>query len=562
MIAKQVCPGMCSEIIRPFATQAPMSAVSYASLNWNNDLNEARRDFYSNPGTDKLRWRAMAYVERQNGNCDNARSLYEEYLRIDPDSLVIYNDLASLEVSLKNYEEACHIYEHMLEVDSSNVLAIKGLMYIYRILGKEDKLKQLIDHSQNIVSIQDNLGYTLEIAKNSYMEGKIELARDYFIQCSKNEYSWKYIFLEWSSMEYKYGHKEAAIHVLFNGIQLMLSHEVPIPTRMYHMLGLYLQDQGRFEEAEVCYDRGTKTSPSPYLCWKEWAKLHLFKGNWPLCNQMYLYALSQMKDEPGLWLSYIAIIEKTNHAPLLPLVLKEAYQQCPDSNRIQQKYISYQLSSGKDEEAKQLLRQYIQQFPKDIFGYLTLANKYRKENDIEHAQQLYYEALDLPTGKEKVLQELAQLYITEKKYDQAHQCLIKALNIKKDIVILKELATLEMNLENYSKALEYLQEALNSNAYQRTKEMAQIYACKAKVLLKLNRMNESEDAYLDSLRINKYNIPIVLNYCDDILIKQKRWKEVIQLLNKGLEVDRVGTFKSDMNERLLYALKQSRKENK
>lgn len=67
------------------------SAVSYASLNWNNDLNEARRDFYSNvyisisqslflfqPGTDKLRWRAMAYVERQNGNCDNARSLYEE----------------------------------------------------------------------------------------------------------------------------------------------------------------------------------------------------------------------------------------------------------------------------------------------------------------------------------------------------------------------------------------------------------------------------------------------------------------------------------------------------
>ncbi len=53
-------------------------------------------------------------------------------------------------------------------------------------------------------------------------------------------------------MEYKYGHKEAAIHVyfasiessigrLFNGIQLMLSHEVPIPTRMYHMLGLYLQ---------------------------------------------------------------------------------------------------------------------------------------------------------------------------------------------------------------------------------------------------------------------------------------------------------------------------------
>lgn len=68
----------------------------------------------------------------------------------------------------------------MLEVDSSNVLAIKGLMYIYRILGKEDKLKQLIDHSQNIVyvpripsywtsSIQDNLGYTLEIAKNSYM---------------------------------------------------------------------------------------------------------------------------------------------------------------------------------------------------------------------------------------------------------------------------------------------------------------------------------------------------------------------------------------------------------
>ena len=33
-------------------------------------------------------------------------------------------------------------------------------------------------------------------------------------------------------------------------------------------------------------------------------------------------------------------------------------------------------------------------------------------------------------------------------------------------------------------------------------------------------MNESEDAYLDSLRINKYNIPIVLNYCDDILIKQ------------------------------------------
>lgn len=36
----------------------------------------------------------------------------------------------------------------------------------------------------------------------------------------------------------------------------------------------------------------------------------------------------------------------------------------------------------------------------------------------------------------------------------------------------------------------------------------------------MNRMNESEDAYLDSLRINKYNIPIVLNYCDDILIKQ------------------------------------------
>lgn len=147
---------------------------------------------------------------------------------------------------------------------------------------------------------------------------------------------------------------------------------------------------------------------------------------------------------------------------MLPIVLKEAYQQvCIQFDNKWSSVLtpivfnkSISLINSPQERmrkvwirplfgwlAKQLLRQYIQQFPKDIFGYLTLANKYRKENDIEHAQQLYYEALDLPTGKEKVLQELAQLYITEKKYDQAHQCLIKALNIKKDIVILKELAT-------------------------------------------------------------------------------------------------------------------------
>lgn len=32
MIAKQVCPGMCSEIIRPFATQAPMYAFVFVTL--------------------------------------------------------------------------------------------------------------------------------------------------------------------------------------------------------------------------------------------------------------------------------------------------------------------------------------------------------------------------------------------------------------------------------------------------------------------------------------------------------------------------------------------------
>ncbi|KAK8805776.1 hypothetical protein WA158_002432 [Blastocystis sp. Blastoise] len=548
---------------RSFAYSMALNTNTYCDRYWNNDLNAARRDFYANPGSDRLRWRSMAFLERQNRNYDNARHLYEEYLRMDPSCLVVYNDWAYLESQCRNFDQARDLYEHILEVDPSNNFAIKGLMYVYRQTGEDDKLKTVVSRGENIVdNNNNNNGYTLEIAKTLYKEGKVDKAREAFSYICKNETSWKYIFLEWSSIEYGCGNKDAAVKVLYNGLQFLQLHNQPIPSRMYHMLGLYLQEMNRIDEAELCYYLGTKTLSSPYLCWKEWAKLELLAGKWEKCNTIYLKALSDIHGEPGLWMSYISIIEKAKHNEMLPLVLEQATKDCPDNFRLLQRYIMLQFSSGNTEKGMNLLQSYITKYPKDSYGYLYLASEYRKKNDITSALDLYKRALDLQIDPQKVYQEMGYLYMMRKEYNLAKSYYKKSLQLKQDITSLKELGEIEYIQGHYEEALPYLQAALDTNNYQRSRELAFVYGTKAKVLLKLKRVSEAESAYLEGLKMNKTNIPLLLNYCDDILIKQRRFMDAVHLLNKGMEVDKVGTFKSEMNERLLYALKQTRKNNK
>lgn len=389
----------------------------------------------------------IAYNMHVSGKLDEAKSVYEKLLSINPDDLDVKNLYAQLNVSLKNYDVAIKLFNEVYEKTKIQDILI-NLSKLYfsiqdydMVISTLNRLETENTTSKKILALTYNkIGNTkkaIEIYLDLYVKGEADLSDLYNLsvlykdlQDYENSLKYALIYFEQSKADYSINMHIASLYSEMNNLGkelefLLNASNIKADIDLFYRIGVIYKKLNN-DEAAIDYFNAI-LSVDPY-------------------NKKAL--------------SNIAIIYKNHDKKVTVEIFKKLIDKYPDDeDLIAQIYIVYIKMydyKNANEAAKILYRAN----PRNKIYITFLADSYLYLNDFEHSLEFYKQALEIDNADKYV--NLQTAYILSLKGDSKEAAKIFSKFIDKN-VFNEDYLFFNLREKNLQEVREFLYLHLNKN---------------------------------------------------------------------------------------------------
>jgi tetratricopeptide (TPR) repeat protein len=298
-------------------------------------------------------YNAYGNLERQQGNLDKAKQLYEDGIRADcTDAPSVYHGLAKLHLSLGEVEAArCVLQEGLSNYDcasNSNSRRNDNVAFLAHTLslielncnnnptGAKAVLDQGLKHRHNSPQL------LLAMALCELRLGNEKLARTMFERSlsanPKHAQAWQ----AYGVMEMQCGNFKSAKTLFECGIKNSPSHGA-----LWQSYGILESWKGNIAEARILFAAGINKCPQHISLYQAWACLELRSGDIITAKRLIGEALTRNKRYGSGWLVAAKIEEKMNNIGLVGLILRRGIECDPSNTELYRALAEHEISRGK-----------------------------------------------------------------------------------------------------------------------------------------------------------------------------------------------------------------------
>ena len=216
---------------------------------------------------------AYALLEKEQGDYEKARALFERSIRADPTHAPSYQTYALMEKEQGDYKKARALFERAIKADPTHAPSYQAYALMEKEQGDYKKARALFERA-----IKADPTHTPSYQAYALMEkeqGDYKNARSLFRRAIEADPTHAYLYLGWADMEGGRRHWRLAEAILMQGHQRGAGPSPP----MLQYRGLMLSKLERFDEALRCFEEGLDIDPSHAPIFQELAKLFAKLGD-------------------------------------------------------------------------------------------------------------------------------------------------------------------------------------------------------------------------------------------------------------------------------------------
>ena len=300
------------------------------------------------------------YQSEPSSNLDKALELAQEWLDKVPSSYSASIVLADLLQKKNRIEEACQIYEKLLE--NPNISANLKINY-------KTQLAKLY--------LKQEKGVEAEKILKDIIEQEDISSSHYYITQAQQEL-------------FKHYQKEGKLDKVKEEISAKIK-ETPDDTKLLKQLADIYKIEADYQKSIEIYEKIVSLEPDNQSLYQELANLYSQAGEKEKQVELYENLIKKFPSFKGRYLQN----------------LMYAYQQ-----------------AGKNEDAIKIAEELIKESPNQSHVYATTAQLYRNLKDYDKAIDMYRKAIELEQSADNQAQHLmqiGQIYVQQKKYEEAVQ---------------------------------------------------------------------------------------------------------------------------------------------
>jgi len=356
---------------------------------------------------------------------DYINSIKHDY----PENAVLFNLLGNCEYSLGNFDTAYDSYQQSLELDKETPLfyvnaarsaektgaetkALELYLTAARLLFAEENYMDLSMIVPGIVGLDPKNKEVISIqAKMLYHEGKIDEAKDLFLQLTGN------------------GYKDSAV---------------------FFLLGLILIDEDKREEAYDYLKRATEIEPGYALYWFRLAETGFLLGKDPLPALKKAYEL----DPEDVWINnlYGQILSEKKQFSRAEEHLSKAYEHAPSDTDIIINFSHVLFHRGNVNKAFELVEKGLTESPENTALINHKANLLALQNRYEEAADQYEKALALDAENIVYIENCAAACIEADRITRADELLVKLVDSAPSASVYNKLGNVALIRGEYKRA--------------------------------------------------------------------------------------------------------------
>ena len=350
--------------------------------------------------------------------------------------------------------------------------------------------------------------------------------------------------IEQYNLAFKYGDQSPELLEILENKWTQNIVNKPTDAQNYNNLGAIYQKQGDLENAKVQYSKAYQLNPTDETTLYNLASLYVQMKNYQSANSVYDKLLT-LKPKNVELLNYKAqaLKELMRYDEALAQYDKILALNPNDSNaKSAKENIIYNNFTG--EKLQGYLLSLAQTNPKNYEAQFNYALEMHKAQNYTNAVAYYKKALSLNPGKEEVYLNLAQIYLEQKKYNEANDICLKGLlalpNNEKLTQCLNE-AESYLVANQFDKATKLFEQGNFQgavNEYLKIKDQTkEVKEALASSYWQMNDYKNANKYYLEILQAEPKNTEILLNvayayYSMEEIDKAK------ETLNKLLSIDK------------------------
>ena len=489
--------------------------------------------------------------------CSSSKTIVGSDKRLDYKTLKSFEKIyfeANKQNILANNEKALELFNQALKINPNSHATMYQLSKLYY---KLDKFEEALYWSENAVTSSHtfNHWYYGQLGQFYSKFGRYEESGDVFAKMIVNEPDVRDNYIESSSQYYNAKKFDRSVEVL-NSMQEYFGIEMESSTRLEYVYSTTDQkDKAVVEMEKLAASDETNVRFKGFL-----SDAYIEAGE----EQKAIVLLKEIIElDPGSGKAYYALhslYSNSNQDKLAMQQLKKAF--IYDDLTLQQKLQSISGYFRKIEkgnyiydEMDELSNILIDKYPTDLEPYMLKADINGSVGNFETAREYTLKALDVDASEFKLWNKL--ISANDRLQDPKQQVIDtdRALELFPNMVMLyaaKGYAHLE--LSQYDEAIEITEEGLDVAVSKA--EKTDLLLCISTAYNKLKNFKKADATFDKILKINPYNTTVLNNYSYSLAERKIRLDEADSLISVALNMEPRNPFFLDTKAWVLFAKKE------
>jgi len=390
---------------------------------------EARRLFEKGVEADPRHapvWQAWALMEKELGEYEEARRLFEKGVEANPKSAPTWQAWALMEKELGNYEEARRLFEKAAEVDPNDPFTWQAWALMEKELGNYEEARRLFEKG---VEADPKSAPTWQAWALMEKElGNYEEARRLFEKAAEVDPESALTWQAWGSLEHDAGNFVEARRLLRIARDLDATSSITWQT-----LGMVEGKLGNPEAARRAFRKALECEPNSPIVLQAWGVMESKAGNYEQAKKLLQKSLEFGPEDPMTWHSLGVLCSELGDIEGSRYYFKEADRRNPGNPVILLAWGLAESKHGDIDEAERLLELATLADPQDQIAWSAWGTVKRRRKQWAEAERLYRKALEIVPESPKAARtysELGQLLLGARGREQeAEIYLLKAISM-------------------------------------------------------------------------------------------------------------------------------------